>query len=421
MPCAAPAPKPPTETERPDAVPAPFFARPILRLACLVPPLAALATAPAAAEAGKRHSTVTLSWTQFLGQELAGESIDALKYGGHFAAEFKIDGRDLGLSEATSFNIYPEFAYGQNINNVASGLIFPPNVGLAYPSPEGEDFDISYFVQQKVGSASLQIGKINNMRRGKYTPMVSGGGLEGFQHTVLASPPSIIGQPTRFGAMATVPIDKLTLSLGVWDPRSAINRSPFDGLFATGVAGYVQLAVPVSIGGKPGNQKLALYGSSKKGLDLNEIPEIILPPEAEDVVDQTSGAWHIQYSFHQYLWSDPTEPARGWGVFGRFGLWDGNPTPFRWQAVLGLSGDGFNRARPLDRFGVGLFRTGLSDTLVEGLAPIVAYGNEGGGEAFYTFSLSRHARLTANIAYVDPAKTEQVRSIFAGLRLKLEN
>ncbi|MFZ0267381.1 carbohydrate porin [Caulobacter sp.] len=374
---------------------------------------------PAAAQETDRLKA-NASWTQFAGGLVGGDGDQDGRYGGYVAAEFEIDGGAVGLWEGASINVYPEYIYGRNVNGSASGPVFPVNVGLAYPSKDRDDFDVSLFVQQRIGRATVQFGKINSMRRGRATPMISGGGLEGFQHTVLASPPSIIGQPVRFGVMATIPLDGPTLSLGVWDPESTINKTGFEHPFETGVAGYAQLAFPVTLGGRSGSQKIAVYGSTKRGLDLQDVPEVILPPESETVLGQKKGQWHVQYSFHQHLHEASAPGGRGWGVFGRLGVWDGNPTPFRWQAALGVSGEAPFASRPQDRFGVGVFRTQLSATLRQGLAPIVVLDDETGAEIFYTLAVGGPLRLTASAEWVDPAIAARGELVYIGLRAKLE-
>jgi porin len=163
---------------------------------------------------------------------------------------------------------------------------------------------------------------------------------------------------------------------------------------------------------------VAVYISTKRGLDLDELPEITLPVEAETILGDKKGQWHLQYSFTHELWRSAGS-SRSWGLFGRIGLWDANPTPFRWQVALGVSGDAPFPMRSRDRFGVGVFKTELSETLRHGLEPLVALGHDSGAELFYTFALVERVHLTVNAQWVDPARSLEDQMRFLGMRLNL--
>ncbi|MEW9806550.1 hypothetical protein [Mesorhizobium marinum] len=52
------------------------------------------------------------------------------------------------------------------------------------------------------------------------------------------------------------------------------------------------------------------------GLVRGDIPELALPPEAQDF-SQKHNRWYAAYSFRQYLYQDPSNPAEGWGNLRR--------------------------------------------------------------------------------------------------------
>ena len=139
--------------------------------------------------------------------------------------------------------------------------------------------------------------------------------------------------------------------------------------------------------------------------------------ESEAAVGERRGGWLIRYAFQQFIRQDPANPARGWGIFGKLSLWDGNPTPLRWSMNLGLAGSPPIATRQRDRFGLAYFRVSASKPLRNGLAPILELGPEQGAEAFYTFDAARgrvRATLTAQI--VDPVIKSAKTAAFLGLR-----
>jgi porin len=68
-----------------------------------------------------------------------------------------------------------------------------------------------------------------------------------------------------------------------------------------------------------------------------------------------TGSWALTFFFDQALWVSPDDPSRVWGVFGNFGISDGNPNPIRWSASVGMSGTSPISGRELDTFGVGYY------------------------------------------------------------------
>lgn len=270
--------------------------------------------------------TVEGSWTQYAGGAVSGPVESDIRLGGRFDASIVISGRAVGATDALKLNLLPECVYGQNINGApGAGLLLPLNSGLQFPSPDGEDCDLSLNIGYRFsGGTTVTVGKINTQANSRATPLVGGGSLDGFQHGFLPTPPTFISQRTLLGVLVTIPTNGPSITVGLWDPVSAVNRSNLKDAFSEGVAGQFVLSFPVKFSGKDGNQKFTLMGSTQEGLDLSTLPDADLPPGSETFL-QKSGRWHAQYSFHQYIAQDRENPAHGWGVFGRIGLWDANP------------------------------------------------------------------------------------------------
>src|SRR5690606_5639397 len=118
----------------------------------------------------------------------------------------------------------------------------------------------------------------------------------------LAAPPSLITPPTILGALLTTPTPLGTLTLGIWDTASAVNLSGLGDAFEDDVAGMVSLTVPRTLWGRNGFHHFTVFANDKRGLDLEDIPELLLPDESETVLRERRGAWHVKYAFEQYLW-----------------------------------------------------------------------------------------------------------------------
>src|SRR5690606_12897701 len=147
------------------------------------------------------------------------------------------------------------------------------------------------------------------------------------------------------------------------------------------------------------------------------IPDLFLPPEAEAVVGNKQGAWHVKYTVQQFLRQDAS--GRGCGVFGHVGVWDANPSSMQWVAALGVTGQPVHGPRPDDRFGIGYFRASYSDHLRRGLQPILEIRDEQGIEVFYTWQVGRHLRLTADAQVIDSGIAVADRLVVVGLRARL--
>jgi porin len=366
-------------------------------------------------------SDVSLVWTNFLGASLSGPADRTPRIGGRVDLWATLDGQDAGLWKGLTVNVRPELIYGNSVNGQGSGEILPINTALAFPTANAEDFDVSLTIGQRIGKSQLTIGKINTVDLKIRTPLLGGGGLDGFQFLQFAAPITLFTPPRILGALLTMPIAGASVTVGAWDPRSMLNQTGFEKpLFGTGVNGMVSVAIPVSIAGRRGYQNILLSGTTTRGTDLSQIPDLTLPPTRNPVIGTRKGGWLIRYGFQQYLWTDASNPKRGWGLFGDVTLWDSNPTPLEWGMSLGVTGEpGFTGGRADDRFGVGYYRFSVASDLVDALDPLLKLGAEQGVEAFYTFTINPNTALTAAVQHLDPARSDRGNSLHAGLRLRV--
>jgi len=364
-----------------------------------------------------------LSLTHFLQSAVAGDGDPEWKSGGKIDATLGIDGARFGLWNGFSISIHQEIAYGEDVNEQGDGSLLPVNVALGFPRLGGQDAETAVVFTQVVNDKiSVSAGKFNMLDAAARTPLLGGGGINTFTHVGLAAPISGVTPPYLLGAMGTLKLSDVIATLMIYDPRNAQDSDIIGEPFDDGVTTSLSLTFPVTLGGRPGFQGIRGVYSTQRGLDLNDIPQLALPPEAETVVGQKSRYWYAAYSFQQYLFQDSSNPAKGWGVFGQFAISDGNPNTVESSVFVGVGGDSPLAGRINDRWGVGYFRYNLSDRLLDGLQAlgISNLRDEQGIEAYYNVAVYDELRVTATVNYISPGNSDRDDALFFGVRTQLK-
>jgi porin len=138
--------------------------------------------------------------------------------------------------------------------------------------------------------------------------------------------------------------------------------------------------------------------------------------------------------------------GRGVGVFGRFGVADGDPNIIKHFFSVGLAGKGLMASRLNDQFGLGWYYMGISNpklsyTPKDQTVSVTPYGgspglsgsrrtlklirDENGFEIYYNFAVTPWAILTPDIQFIRPTqkKTPDGSSVESstvlGIRLHL--
>ncbi len=365
--------------------------------------------------------TADISVTQFYQGLVSGEGNKGWEYGSKGDAVITLDGARLGLWKGLCINIHEEGVWGRSVSEQSDGFILPVNTALALPKLGGYDNDTSFLVTQKFGEqVSVTVGKFNMLDAAAKTPLVGGGGLNTFQHVAFALPVSGITPPYLVGASVTVTTEPVVLNLLVYDPRNAQDWNVATSPFEKGEATSLSATFPVMIAGLQGYQGLRGIYSTLKGVDLADIPQLILPP-GDRIIDTKQGYWFLAYSFQQYLWQSKDDPKHGWGIFGRYSTSDGNPNPIHQSWYLGIGGSSFIPERDLDLWGIGYFQYRFSDDLKNSLAVLeMPLKDESGLEAFYNLAVTPWLRWTANVEYIQPSSGYHSAAVFIGMRSQIK-
>lgn len=371
-----------------------------------------------------RDAGITLDvWVTEFGQGvLSGEGEKGIEWGGKGDILATFDGSKMGLWEGLSVFVHQEVLWGEDANNRGDGSIIPLNTALAFPRLGGSDEETSITVTQAFGPrASVSVGKFNMLDSASRTPIMGGGGWETFMNTAFAAPISGVTPPYILGAIASYKADPATFTLMVYDPRNAQDPDVVRDPFADGVTTSLSVTMPTRVFGRQGYYGARGVYSSKDGLDLASIPELLLPPESAEVQDK-EGYWYASVSAQQYLWQDPENPAVGWGLFGQASLSDGNPNPFSWSVYGGIGGTGVPlEGRDLDRWGIAYFHYGFSEELKDGLDELgLGLEDESGIEAYYNLALAPWLRVSANVQWIDPATPGSENSVIGALRTQIK-
>jgi porin len=211
----------------------------------------------------------------------------------------------------------------------------------------------------------------------------------------------------------SVRTEPATFGLWVYDPNSVINKTGFEDPFANGVTIRGSVDFPVTIGGLSGRQGFVALYSTESGTDLEDIGDTFLPPFPQ--ADIKEGFYYFAYSFDQYLYRVSENSKEGFGLFGQFGITDGNPNRLYWAALVGIGGTGMIPGRSRDNWGIAYYYNTPSPDLKESLSPLLKIRDEQGIEIFYNFEVAPWLTVGADLQVIRPSLGEDT-AIIPGLR-----
>ena len=353
------------------------------------------------------------------GQGLAGgDGESGVPFGGKADVVLGLDGSKFGLWPGLSVSAHLEQNFGQSANELGAGAILPVNTALAFPTLGGTTTDLSLIVTQKFGDAvSISLGKFNMLDVAARTPLIGGGGETTFWNIGLAAPVSGVTPPYILGGIATVNTAPATFTLMVYDPRNAQDPDVIAHPFSQGTTTSLSAKIPVTLFGLTGYQTLRGVYSTAEGFNFDDAPQLILPPELQTKLTK-QGYYFGSYAMQQFLWQDPDNPGRGWGLFGQLSASDANPNPIGNTIIVGVGGS--TPTRPDDRWGVAWCDYLFSRQLANGLGAL------GGGlndervlEAYYDAAIIDHVRLGPDVQVVWPGTLGKSTALFAGVRGRL--
>ena len=343
------------------------------------------------------------------------------EFGGHNDYVVNIDCGKLGGQEGLFIKLRAEHRYGEDING-DTGAFLPSTLETDLPVADSEAVYLTnvLFTQMLSDQFGVFIGKLDTLD-GDQNAFASGRGKTQFSDL------AFIFNPV---ALRTIPYS--TLGCGfvylkdgapfftytLLNATDTTTTSGFDELFAQGVAMSAEMRVPVKLGGLPGHQLFGSTWNSRDFVSLGQDPRVIYP---DLPIARQSGSWSLYWNGDQYLYVDPKNTARGWGIFGRAGIADNDTNPLSWFLSSGVGGTGLFCDRPFDTFGAGYYFAGTSSEI----GPIIqaAFGPIGDGqgvELFYNYQVTPWCHVTPDFQVVMPSREQVDTALVVGVRAKID-
>lgn len=308
-----------------------------------------------------------------------------------------------------------------------SPAVFPAAIPPAANDP-GSLFVTNFVVTQPLSEKFVVFaGKKDVLGAADQDEFAGGDGTEQFvNQALIANPAFLLGLPyTSVVVGFASPQEWGMISGFVYDAKDR-TQDFFDlgDLYADGFITGGEVKVNTNFFGRSGDHHV---GGMWKHVDLtdlrfNEPPPGVYPEPTVPGFPTLSDSWTIYYGFDQYLveFSDDPKARKGWGLFGRASISDGNPTPIRYFLSGGVGGNSRLRADKNDKWGIGWYYVGASNEF--GPIPQFLFGpRDGSGlELFYNFQVTRFLNVTPDIQFLRPEASALADKAFVyGLRANL--
>jgi porin len=241
-----------------------------------------------------------------------------------------------------------------------------------------------------------------------------GNGTQQFMNQALiANPAFLLGLPySSFVAGVVSPQKWGKMVVSVRDPQDRTTDTVgLSDLYSKGVIVSSEVRLQTNFFGLPGDQHI---GGVWKGFDQRNLNFLLSPPQdypgtGGSASPTISQGYTVFYGFDQFVVKYSDDEERGWGLFGRASLSDGNPTPVRYFVSGGVAGDspfkGWSRG---DKFGLGWYYVGASTEFGPVPQALFAPTNGTGVELFYKVQVTPWLNVTPDIQYIKPGLLSRI-------------
>ncbi len=359
--------------------------------------------------------------TQIYQGVVSGGRKKAFNYGGHGDYRLGLDLGKMNVMQGLSLLVRAEHRFGEVLSRDA-GLVAPAGVFAAVPTGKTEDLILTNVLFTQVLSENwiVMFGKMDTLD-GDRNPFASGRGKSQFMNTNLVIP--IHSIPTvplaTLGAGVIYAVDGLPVAqLVVLNATDTITTSGFDQLFEDGAVITGGVNIPVPVAGKMGIHSFNGAWSSKTFTSLGQDPRVII---GRTPIAASEGSWSVWWSGAQYLYQDPNDPMKGWGLFGRAGQAKGQTNPVEYFLNFGLGGQSPIRGRENDQFGIGWFYNKFSNDLGPIATVALGIGSSSQGiELYYNYAVTPFFRVTPDLQIIEPGSNRANTAVITGLRAEVD-
>ena len=358
--------------------------------------------------------------TQFYMGVVNGGQEQEFRYSGHGDYLLNADLSKLGGPQGLFLKVRAEHRFGESMAGT-TGAILPSNVAADLPVVESEELYLTnvLFTQMFSENFGVFFGKLDTLD-GDLNAFAHGRGIKQFSNVgFVATPIALRSAPYSTLGTGFVWLEngEPIFTFSILNPTDTARTSGFDELYEEGVVLVPELRLPTEFFGLPGHQLFGGTWSSRDYVALDQDPRIILPNVA---IAEASESWSLYWNFDQYLYVDPCDSSRGWGVFGRAGIADADTNPLQWFLSFGVGGDSMITGREADSFGLGWYYAGTS----EEIAPFVqaALGGLGDGqgvEMYYNIAVTKNLTITPDAQVIIPARDNVDTALLLGVRANL--
>ena len=338
---------------------------------------------------------------------------DTFKYTGRGEYDLIFDLEKFGGLPHGSLLVRAEHWYGQYGNvSLNTGAFAPAVFGAAtppVPNNEGDLYMTNFVITQPLSKELVVFAGKKDVLGGADQDVFAGGdGTDQFMNQALvANPAFLLGLPyTSFTTGVVMPRDWGMMSAYVYDPQDRTTDffNNLGDLFSKGIIVGGEVKVNTNFFDRKGDHHV---GGMWKHVDLTDLsfaepPPGVYPEPTVPGFPTLPDSYTIYYGFDQYLVEFKDKLQRGYGLFGRASISDGNPTPLRYFLSAGIGGYSPVGKERGDQFGVGWYYVGASDEF--GPIPQAVFGpRDGTGvEAFYNFQVTPWMNITPDAQYIHP-------------------
>ena len=362
--------------------------------------------------------TFDMSLTQTAMSVISGGKNTGWEYAGRGDLTLNIDTQKLGLWPGGFFTVEVEGNYNRSIN-LDPGSISPVNTNQIFPMTGHQEVNLPNvsFMQFFSHYAGVYVGKVATLTStaGDMNEFAHGKGDTQFFNTAFnINPALLVTVPySTLGAgviiLPTKNPSEAIITLNALDGSGTSESSGFDTVFESNTVYTIEGRMKTNFFGMTGHQLAGATYSTKQFTSLEQDSLLLLKGLVQNGTlntEKKEHSWAAYYNFDQYLYEP--KKGQGIGIFGRFGISDGNPNPIHHFYSIGISGNGIVPGRPLDSMGLGYYYMDISNPKLTGIFIDKEFlRDEYGVEAYYNFAITPWMKLTPDIQFIRPAQKDK--------------